>query len=58
MFVEIFRPQTHLGTTRSHTTYYQYTQFFKFKLSQRPQFKKIAIKEKLPIYIIFKLKLS
>ena len=53
MFVEIFRLQTHLGTTRSHTTYYQYTQFFKFKLSQRPQFKKIAIKEKLPIYIIF-----
>ena len=53
MFIQIFWPQTDLGTAKSHTTYYQYSKFFKFKLSQCPQFKKIANKDKLPIYTVF-----
>ena len=41
MFYQNFWPQTDRNTTKSYTTYSKYLQFFKLKLSQYPQIKKL-----------------
>lgn len=42
-YLKTFWPQADLDTLKSYSTYCQYSQFFKRKLPQRPQFKKCEI---------------